>query len=231
MNWRRHPLVLRLRSRWIRWKSGTRIHCRGTGHTVDVSKALLFGVTIEISGKGNELTIGRNTRIWGATIHLRGENLRCTIANDCKLRHVVLVVEDNGSRLSIGQLTSGTGCTLLAGEGGVVQIGEDCMMSAGADIRNSDGHSVIDLTTGQRINPAADVTVENHAWIGLRVQILKGVNVGTHSIAAAGAVVVKDVPAHTIVVGIPAKPLRTGISWERERLQIVDAPARVPMAS
>lgn len=237
MNLRQHPLVNRLRARWVRWKSGTKVRCSGEGHQVNIEDALLFGVRVEISGSGNELTIGKDTRIWGATIQLRGENLRCVIENDCKLRHVVLVVEDTGSRLVVRQSTSGTGCTIIACEGGLVQIGRDCMMSAGSDIRNTDGHSVVALATGERINPAADVLVDDHAWIGLKAQILKGVRMGRHSIAAAGSVVVKDVPANTIVAGIPAKPIRTGITWVRERLPLMpdeesaDAPAVVEAAS
>lgn len=231
MSWRRHPVVARLRSRWIRWKTGTKIRCTGRGHRVEVDGALLFGVKIDISGEGNQLSIGPNARLWNSTIYLRGTNLRCVIGNDCKLRHVVMTVEDEGSRLVIRQKSSGTGCNLLSCEGSLVQIGEDCMMSSGADIRNSDGHSVLELETGGRINPAADVIVGDHAWIGLRVQILKGVTIGDHSIAAAGCVVVKDVPPHTVVAGIPAKPMRSGITWDRQRLKVVNATATAGVAS
>lgn len=45
-------------------------------------------------------------------------------------------------------------------------------------------------------------------WIGAAATILPGVTIGENSIVAAGAVVNKDVPANTIVGGVPAKILR-----------------------
>ena len=48
------------------------------------------------------------------------------------------------------------------------------------------------------------VVVEDDVWIGANAVVLPGVRVGTHSVVAAGAVVTKDVPPHSIVAGVPA---------------------------
>jgi acetyltransferase-like isoleucine patch superfamily enzyme len=207
----------------MRWYSGTRVHATGPGHRIDITAANLVGVALEISGSGNRLTVGANTRIWGGTIKLSGHNLHCEIGEHCKLRRPTLVVEDRGSRLTIGQHSSGTAITLLAGEGGHVSIGADCMMAAGTDVRNTDGHSVIDAVSNQRINPASDVVIGDHVWIGLGVQVLKGVHVGPNSILAARSLVISDVPAATIVGGVPAKVIRSGVTWLRERITASDA--------
>ncbi len=45
-------------------------------------------------------------------------------------------------------------------------------------------------------------------WIGHGVVVLPGVSLGNGAVAGAGAIVTKDVPAWTIVVGNPAKVLR-----------------------
>lgn len=50
--------------------------------------------------------------------------------------------------------------------------------------------------------------VKRAASIGSSVTILAGVTIGEHAIVGAGAVVTKDVPAHTIVAGNPARILR-----------------------
>lgn len=218
MNSPRTSWISRLRSRAIRVLSRTHVRVRGTGHRLEIDDARLFGAKIEISGAQNQLVIGPNTRMWGAVIKLHGRNLRCEIGEHCRLRNVEITLEDVGSRVVIKSSTSGTGCRLLSGEGRLVEIGEDCMMSVNADIRNTDGHSVIDLATGERVNAAKDVIVGDHVWIGLRVQVLKGVTIGEHSIAAAGSVVVKDAPPYTIVAGIPARPIREGVTWQRERI-------------
>lgn len=53
------------------------------------------------------------------------------------------------------------------------------------------------------------VTIGDDIWIGTNAVILPGVTIGDHSVVAAGAVVTKDVPPHTLVAGVPAKIIKT----------------------
>lgn len=53
------------------------------------------------------------------------------------------------------------------------------------------------------------IHVEADAWIGANVVILPGVTVGRGAIVGAGAVVAKNVPAWTVVAGVPARVVRT----------------------
>ncbi|MCH2114557.1 MAG: acetyltransferase [Pirellulales bacterium] len=55
---------------------------------------------------------------------------------------------------------------------------------------------------------AGGVRVGTGAHIGLGAAVKEDVSIGDHSIVGAGAVVIENVPANTVVVGIPAKPLR-----------------------
>ena len=52
------------------------------------------------------------------------------------------------------------------------------------------------------------VTIGDDVWIGTNAVILPGVTIGRHVVVAAGAVVTKDVPAHTLVAGVPAKVIK-----------------------
>lgn len=56
---------------------------------------------------------------------------------------------------------------------------------------------------------AAPIHIKRNAWIGGGATILGGVTIGENAVVAAGAVVSKDVPANTVVGGIPAKHLKT----------------------
>ena len=58
---------------------------------------------------------------------------------------------------------------------------------------------------GVSTNP---VTIGNDIWIGANAVILPGVTIGDHSVVAAGAVVTKDIPPHTLVAGVPAKIIK-----------------------
>lgn len=58
---------------------------------------------------------------------------------------------------------------------------------------------------GVSTNPVA---IADDVWIGANSVVLPGVSIGSHSVVAAGAVVTKDVPAHSLVAGVPAKIIR-----------------------
>lgn len=53
------------------------------------------------------------------------------------------------------------------------------------------------------------VYVHRNAWIGANATILPGVSIGENAVVAAGAVVSRNVPANTIVAGIPARVIKT----------------------
>ena len=52
------------------------------------------------------------------------------------------------------------------------------------------------------------VVIGDDVWIGANAIILPGVTIGSHAVIAAGAVVTKDVPSHTLVAGVPAKVIK-----------------------
>jgi acetyltransferase-like isoleucine patch superfamily enzyme len=71
----------------------------------------------------------------------------------------------------------------------------------------SEGHP-IDPNDRQSLVPG-HILIKRNAWIGAGATILPGVTIGENSVVAAGAVVSKDVPANTVVGGIPAKQIKS----------------------
>ncbi|MGX7668097.1 acyltransferase [Flavobacterium pedocola] len=91
-----------------------------------------------------------------------------------------------------------------------ITIGHQVAISKGVIIRDSDNH----VLNGQSDKVAAPIVIGNHVWIGLRAVILKGVTIGDGAVIAAGAVVTRDVPANSIVAGVPARVIKENCSWE-----------------
>lgn len=110
--------------------------------------------------------------------------------------------------LEIGD-RSGVGHNCMFTVGKRISIGRDCRIASGVLMFDSGGHPVDprDRKAGMAA-PESDVkpiVVGDNVWIGRGAMILPGVNIGENSIVSAGAVVVGDVPANTVVSGNPAR--------------------------
>jgi acetyltransferase-like isoleucine patch superfamily enzyme len=71
----------------------------------------------------------------------------------------------------------------------------------------SEGHPV-SANNRESLVPGR-IHIRRNAWIGAGATILPGVTVGESAVVAAGAVVSRDVPANTIVGGVPAKIIKS----------------------
>ncbi|MBQ6299248.1 MAG: Coenzyme F420 hydrogenase/dehydrogenase, beta subunit C-terminal domain [Bacteroidales bacterium] len=98
-------------------------------------------------------------------------------------------------------------CQITCGDR--IEIGENCFIGRDVIIRSYDAHQI--EKDGYQV--AAPIKIGDHVWIGQRAMILKGVTIGDGAVIAAGAVVTKDVPAHAVVAGVPAKVVEENIEW------------------
>ena len=85
-----------------------------------------------------------------------------------------------------------------------ISIGSNACISQGAYLCTGN-HDWGDPRFGLIVKP---IVVEDGAWIGARATILPGVTVGSHAVAAAGAVLSRDAPAWMICAGNPATPVK-----------------------
>jgi acetyltransferase-like isoleucine patch superfamily enzyme len=112
---------------------------------------------------------------------------------------------DFGKNITLGKrVFINSGCT-FQDQGGVV-IGDDCLI----------GHNTVLATLNHDLDPArradmhpAPITIGRNVWIGANVTVLPGVSIGDNAVVAAASVVTKDVPADAMVVGSPARVVRS----------------------
>ncbi len=92
---------------------------------------------------------------------------------------------------------------------GPVTIGSHVNLAQGITV-TALNHNFSDATLriDQQGVSTQPVTIGDDVWVGANAVILPGVTVGSHSVVAAGAVVTKDVPEHTLVAGVPAKVIK-----------------------
>lgn len=108
--------------------------------------------------------------------------------------------------LSIGDFTLVTG-GLHVDLGAPVRIGNMVRI----------GHDVSLLTISHEVGPrhlragtsfVGEIVIEDGCWLASRCTVLPGVTIGAGAIVAAGSVVTRAVPAHTLVAGVPARIIR-----------------------
>lgn len=116
----------------------------------------------------------------------------------------------DGGFIDIAENTKfNTNVHINASVGGMIQIGESCLVGPNVVMRTSqhrfDDPSVHICQQGHTIR---NIIIGDDVWIGSNVVVLGGVRIGSGAVVGAGAVVVRDIPSMAVAVGIPAKVIR-----------------------
>ncbi len=106
-----------------------------------------------------------------------------------------------------------------------ISVGDNVFINSGCKFQDQGGisigdmtfigHNVVLATLDHDLDPdrraymyPAPINIGKKVWIGSGAIITKGVTIGDNSVIAAGAVVTKDVPANTVVGGVPARVIK-----------------------
>ena len=188
----------------IKNRKGLRLVCNG---------AFIKRCLINNYGHNNVVIIGKGCRLNRCKVELYGNNNTIELGQKCIGINVGLYASD-GSTIKIGNKVHFAGEIKIASlEGKQVCIGDDCLFSSEIRVRNGDSHSIIDQSM-KRINPAADIVIGQHVWIGQQVIILKGAMIDRDCVVGIRSLVTgKRFEAGSIIAGSPAQAIRDGITW------------------
>lgn len=111
---------------------------------------------------------------------------------------------DCGKNIKIGKrVFINAGCQFQ--DQGGIEIGNDVLIGPQTIIATLNHDSDPEKRGGMIPKP---VKIGDKVWLGARVTICPGVTIGEGAIVGAGAVVTKNVPARTVVAGVPAKVIK-----------------------
>lgn len=164
----------------------------------------LYAVMIEIGQKNRELTARLNSQ------PLSEDEVRQVIGEitgntlDEGFRLFPPFTTDFGRNTHIGKDVFINSGARFQDQGGIY-IGDGCQI----------GHNAVITTLNHDFAPEkrhiavpSPVRLGAGVWLGANVTLLPGVTIGDYAVIAAGAVVSKDVPARTLVAGVPAREIR-----------------------
>ena len=114
-----------------------------------------------------------------------------------------------GEKIKIGNNVGIGEFAYLGGSGGL-EIGDECIVGQYLSC-HPENHNYEDLETSIRFQGVnrKGIKIGKNCWIGSKVTILDGVEIGDGCILAAGSVITKSFPDNSIIGGIPSKLLKT----------------------
>lgn len=123
-------------------------------------------------------------------------------------RNSILSCKGGAIRLA-DKVNISVNCTLISET--LLSIGENVLIAGHCYLIAGGNHGLerTDIPIlEQPLIEKGGIDIKEHCWLGAHVTVLDGVTIGRDSVAAAGAVVTRPVPAYHIVGGVPAKVLR-----------------------
>lgn len=193
---------------------------------IDISAEDIPFVHLRITGSQNRVRIGKIKHATGRlTILIHGSGNEIIIDEGLSVNSELLIVAGippaNFGPVTDVHIRIEKNCSFedtriqTFNSHAVINIGERCMFSYGINVYHTDGHPVLDATTGKVLNKVKDMRIGNHVWVGAHATITKNVTIGDDCIIGWGAVVGKSFPEpNCAIAGNPATIIKRGCTWD-----------------
>lgn len=184
-----------------------------------IKKSFPNELKMEIRGDNNKIKFEQKSFLGEISIFIYGNNNKITISEFCTIKSGNFWIEDNDCEIFIGEKTTIQSVDFGVSENNSkIYIGKDCMISSGVKFKTGDSHSIISSENNTRINPAGNIEIGNHVWLGQDVILLKNSIIGDNCIVGIRSLVNSQFGQGLLIVGTPAKVTKEKINWLRERI-------------
>lgn len=111
----------------------------------------------------------------------------------------------------------GSYSSIQAAPGCSVSIGRGCQISHFVSVYTSNNAADKDYSCDNEMR-SGNVSIGDHCWIGIKATVVGPVTIGENSCVAANSLVSRDIPPHSIAIGVPAKVIKFKSYLTKERM-------------
>ncbi|MBQ6628175.1 MAG: acetyltransferase [Methanobrevibacter sp.] len=172
---------------------------------------------ITFMGKNNVLVCKNNIKLENVVLEFNGSNSIVYVGSDL-IDDFRLVIYNNSTGFIGKDCEFGSSVKLHIFENQNLIIGDDCILSDNVFISNSDGYSIYDSNSKERINFSNSVWIGDHVFLGNNVYVSKGVKIGSGSIIGNASFIrsYAKIPSNVHVSGNPAKIIKNDVFFTKD---------------
>jgi len=159
---------------------------------------------------GNSLKVGKNPNIFPKAVFKFINGGSITIGNNCMIEDYAIISTHSGD-IKIGDNFGMESFSILYGAGGLT-IGDNVIIAANTIVIPANhNYDRLDMPINHQGTTMKGIIIKDDVWIGTGCKILDGVVIGRGSIIGAGSVVNRSIPDYSVVVGVPARVIKSRI--------------------
>lgn len=188
-----NSIIWRFKRKFFKIKRHLRACLLNTRHGIDVSPNSFIA-------KSAKLMMSPDGQLRGGVIEIKKNARICEGA---------LLLPYGGSIILNEGVFIGPYCVIQSSKGIILEIGKNTLI-AGQTFIVPSNHGIEDSTPiSKQPVSSKGIIINNDVWVGARVVIVDGVEIGEGAVIGAGSVVTKNIPPFSVAVGNPAKVIKS----------------------
>ena len=161
---------------------------------------------------GSTAALGKlivRNHIEGAIVAIGDNHTRARVYARLKILGITLVNALHPGAILARDVKVGEGVVIASGAkiNTGTKIGNNVIINTGVII-DHDNNIEDDVHISPGVKLSGNVTIKKYSHVGLGVKVVSRITIGENVTVGGGAVVLEDIPANTVAVGVPAKVIK-----------------------